>query len=104
MIVLFDVNEIRLMIRNLMSEMYNEGEICVYNRKEVNMIIERIVYKLDPNNMPDIEELKRMIEKGSSRKRKERKKNGPTRRGFFVCSNCGLVDEKILDLSCFIKN
>ena len=58
-----DMNEIRLMIRTLMSEMYNEGEICVYNRKEVNMIIERIIYKIDPSNLPDIDELKKIIEK-----------------------------------------
>ena len=67
MAALFDMNEIRLLIRNLMSEMYNEGEICVYNRKEVNMIIERIIYKFDPNNMPDIEELKQLIEKETMR-------------------------------------
>ena len=51
----------RLMIRNLMSEMFNKSEIDVFNSKQVDMIIERIVYKIDPNNMPDIEDLKEMI-------------------------------------------
>ena len=63
MALIFDINEIRLMIRNLMSEMYAEGEICVYNRKEINMIIERIIYKINPSNLPDINELKMIIEK-----------------------------------------
>lgn len=61
MTVLYDNNEIRLMLRNLMSEMYNNGEIDIFNRKQVNMIIERILYKLKPNNLPDIEDLKQLI-------------------------------------------
>ena len=63
MTVLYDNNEIRLMLRNLMSEMYNNGEIDIFNRKQVNMIIERILYKLKPNNLPDIEDLKQLIER-----------------------------------------
>ena len=63
MAALYDVNEIRLMLRNLMSEMYNDEKICIYNRKELNMIIERIIYKLDPNNLPDIQHIKQLIKK-----------------------------------------
>ena len=63
MAALYDKSEIRLMLRNLMSEMYNDGEIDIFSRKQVTMIIERILYKLKPNNLPDIEDLKQLIER-----------------------------------------
>ena len=40
-----------------------KGRFHVSNRKDANLIITRIVYRIDPNNIPDIEELKLMIEK-----------------------------------------
>lgn len=46
-----------------MVELHNKGKICVSNNREANLIINRITYKIDPNNIPDIEELKRIIEK-----------------------------------------
>ena len=53
------------MIRNLISEICNQAKICFYKRKEIKMIIERIIYKIDPNNMPDIGDLKKMIKEES---------------------------------------
>lgn len=50
------------MIRELMIEMHNKKEIYIANKTEANRIVERIVYKIDPNNIPDIEDLKKMIE------------------------------------------
>ena len=63
MVRLHDIKEIREMIRELMLEMHKKNEIYFTNGKEVYMIVERIIYKIDPNNMPDIEELKQLIEK-----------------------------------------
>ena len=57
------MKEIREMIRDLVCEFYKQKHIFITNKKQVNMIVERIVYKIDPNNIPDIEELKLMIEK-----------------------------------------
>ena len=63
MAALYDMKEIREMIRELMFEMYNKREIYFSNRREANLIVERIIYKIDPNNIPDIEKLKQLIEK-----------------------------------------
>jgi len=63
MVSLYDMKEIREMIRDLVYELYKQKHIFITNKKQVNMIVERIVYKIDPNNIPDIEELKLMIEK-----------------------------------------
>ena len=68
MAALHNTNEIKLMLRNLISEMYNKGEIHVFNRKQVDMIIERIFYKLNPINMPDIADIKQLIKKETSKK------------------------------------
>lgn len=51
------------MIRDLVCELYKQKHIFITNKRHVNMIVERIVYKIDPNNLPDIEELKQLIEK-----------------------------------------
>ena len=51
------------MIRELMIELHQKGKIYVSNNREANLIINRITYKIDPNNMPEIEELKEMIKK-----------------------------------------
>ena len=61
--MLYDMKEIREMIRDLVYELYRQKHIFITSKKHVNMIVERIVYKIDPNNIPDIEELKQVIEK-----------------------------------------
>ena len=63
MVSLHNMKEIREMIRELMVEMYNEGTIYFSSRTEANLIINRIVYKIDPNNIPDLEIIKQLIEK-----------------------------------------
>lgn len=68
MYTLHDKNEIRLMIRDMISEMYNKGKIVIFSRKQINMIIERIVYKLNADNLPDIENIKQRIKKEASKK------------------------------------
>ena len=60
------MNEIREMIRDLVCELYKQKHIFITSRKQVNMIVERIVYKLDPKNIPDIPKLKKLIEKETS--------------------------------------
>ena len=57
------MKEIREMIRDLVFEIYKKKQNYIANKKHVNMIVERIVYKINPNNIPEIEELKLMIEK-----------------------------------------
>ena len=51
------------MIREFKLEMHIKREIYFSNRREANMIVERISCQIDPNNIPEIGELKQLIEK-----------------------------------------
>lgn len=68
MVIVVLLKPVKSIIRNLIAEMYSKVERKIFNRKQANMIVERIVYKIDANNLPDILHLRQLIQKEASKK------------------------------------